>query len=65
MEFTTILVTFLGVAERAVEGVNEEDFWRSVLATKTDLEATAAAKGKLRKLPRMSRKNIPNGLCMV
>ena len=49
MEFTTILVTFLGVAERAAaEGAKEEDLWRSVLATKTDLEA--ATEGKQRRL---------------
>ena len=58
MEFTTIRVTFLGVVdERAAEDVKEEDFWRSVLATKGDcLEATAATKEKRRKLT-----NLPVG----
>ena len=60
--FTTILVTFLGVAaERGAAGeaeeaaVKEEDFWRSVLVT-TDLEATAATQRRRRKLPRQGRR---------
>ena len=59
MEFTTILVTFFGVVDEraAAEDVKEEDFWRSVLATKGDcLEATAATKEKRRKLT-----NLPVG----
>ena len=44
-------MTFLGVVdERAAEDVKEDDFWRSVLATKGDLEATAVTERKRRKL---------------